>query len=71
LLPQVSLVGALSSVRAEIESVQEIERVIALFEKVDLEHNGKVDKGTHTAMALFSDCCLGVLNCACRVAGAW
>jgi hypothetical protein len=39
-------------VRAEIESVQEIERVIALFEKVDLEHNGKVDKGTHTTLAL-------------------
>jgi hypothetical protein len=30
----------------EIESVQDIEKVIALFEKADLEHNGRVNKGT-------------------------
>lgn len=29
----------------EIESAEEIEKVIALFEKVDLEHNGRVNKG--------------------------
>jgi hypothetical protein len=38
--------------------VQEIEKVIALFEKVDLEHNGKVNKGSPSP-------CLPALSLVC------